>query len=65
MFDGSAADARKSGNRVVIFGVMGIVAILTLTAIFLFLKLPDANAFNMRVERIFIENDALTTEAEL
>ncbi len=67
MFEGgaSAADARKSGNRVVILGVVGIVAILTITAVFLFLKLPDANAFNMRVERIFIENDALTTDAEI
>jgi DNA-binding winged helix-turn-helix (wHTH) protein len=67
VFEGgaSAADARKSGNRVVIFGVVGIVAILTITAIFLFLKLPDANAFNARVERIFIENDALTTDAEI
>ena len=63
--EGSAADARKSGNRVVILGVISIVAILTITAIFLFLKLPDANAFNMRVERIFIENDALTSDAEI
>jgi DNA-binding winged helix-turn-helix (wHTH) protein len=30
----------------------------------LFLNLPDANAFNARVERIFVEND-LTTNAEL
>ncbi|MEM6587874.1 MAG: hypothetical protein AAF641_05460 [Pseudomonadota bacterium] len=65
MIEGSAADARKSGGRVVILGVVGIVAILTITAIFLFLKLPDANAFNMRVERIFIENDALTSDAEI
>ncbi|MEM8539090.1 MAG: hypothetical protein AAGF56_14665, partial [Pseudomonadota bacterium] len=65
MIEGSAADARKSGSRVVILGVVGIVAILTITAFFLFLKLPDANAFNMRVERIFIENDALTSDAEI
>ena len=67
MFEGGAkaADARKSGTRVVVFGVIGILAILTITAIFLFLKLPDANAFNMRVERIFIENDALTSDAEI
>mgnify|MGYP001801356908 CR=1 FL=1 len=65
MIEASAADARKSGSRVVILGVVGIVAILTITAIFLFLKLPAANAFNMRVERIFIENDALTSDAEI
>ncbi len=62
---GSAADARRSGNRVVFLGVIAIVLILTLTAVFLFLKLPDANAFNARVERIFVENDALTTDAEI
>lgn len=62
---GTAGDARRSGNRVVIAGVVAIVAILSLTAIFLFLKLPDANAFNARVERIFVENDALTADAEI
>lgn len=60
-----ASDARRSGNRVVLWGVAGIVAILSLAAVFLFLSLPDANAFNARVERIFIENDALTTDVEI
>ena len=60
-----AAKARRSGNRVVVLGVIAIVAILSLTAIFLFLNLPDANAFNARVERIFVENDALTSNAEI
>ncbi|MDR9393916.1 winged helix-turn-helix domain-containing protein [Roseovarius sp. SYSU LYC5161] len=63
--DGTAADARRSGNRVVIAGVVAIVAILSLAAVFLFLSLPDANAFNARVERIFVENDALTSDAEI
>ena len=61
----TAADARRSGNRVVIIGVIAIVAILTLAAVFLFLSLPDANAFNARVERIFVENDALTGQGEI
>ncbi|MGX0976877.1 DNA-binding winged helix-turn-helix (wHTH) protein [Roseovarius sp. MBR-51] len=61
----TAADARRSGNRVVIAGVGGIVAILTIAAVFLFLSLPDANAFNARVERIFVENDALTGQGEI
>lgn len=56
-----ARDALKSGNRVLVWGIAVIVAILLLAALFLFLSLPDANAFNARVERIFIENDALTT----
>ncbi|MCQ0091650.1 helix-turn-helix domain-containing protein [Roseovarius sp. M141] len=60
-----AADARRSGNRVVVFGVAAIVAILSLAAILLFLSLPDAGAFNARVERIFVENDALTSDAEI
>lgn len=61
----SAADARRSGNRVVIIGVIAIVAILTIAAVFLFLSLPDANAFNARVERIFVENDAMTGQGEI
>lgn len=61
----SAADARRSGNRVVTFGITAIVAILALAAVLLFLSLPDAGAFNARVEQIFVENDALTSEAEI
>ncbi|WP_297769444.1 hypothetical protein [uncultured Roseovarius sp.] len=61
----TAGDARRSGTRVVIAGVGAIVAILTCAAVFLFLSLPDANAFNARVERIFVENDALTGEGEI
>ncbi len=63
--DRSAADMRRSGTRVVVFGVVAIVAILTVAAVFLFLSLPDANAFNARVERIFVENDALTGQGEI
>ena len=55
------AEALRAGNRVVLWGIAAIVAILGLAAILLFLSLPDANAFNARVERIFVENDALTT----
>ena len=60
-----ASVARRSGSRVVLFGVIAIVAVLSLTAVFLFLSLPDANAFNARVERLFVENDALTSDAEI
>lgn len=61
----TAAEMRRSGNRVVVIGVISIVAILGLAAVFLFLTLPDGNAFNARVERIFVENDALTGEGEI
>ena len=57
----AAAEALRAGNRVVLWGIAAIVAILALAAVLLFLSLPDANAFNARVERIFVENDALTT----
>lgn len=56
-----ANEALRAGNRVVLWGIAAIVAILALAAVLLFLSLPDANAFNARVERIFVENDALTT----
>ncbi len=64
-FAASVVDARRTGNRVVTFGVAAIIAILALAAIFLFLTLPDANAFNARVERIFVENDALTSDTDI
>lgn len=57
----AAAEALRAGNRVVLWGIAAIVVILALAAVLLFLSLPDANAFNARVERIFVENDALTT----
>ncbi|MBR9763401.1 MAG: helix-turn-helix domain-containing protein [Rhodobacteraceae bacterium] len=59
-----ASDLRKSGTRAVAIGLGAVVAILALAAVFLFLNLPDAGAFNARVERIFIEND-LTSQAEV
>ena len=54
-----------SSNRVVLFGIAAIVIILAVAAVFLFVSLPDANAFNARVERIFVENDDLTSLAEI
>ena len=61
----SAAQARLTGNRIVVIGLAAIVGILLLAAIVLFANLPDANAFNLRVERIFIENDDLSSQAEI
>lgn len=61
----TALESRRAGQRVVVVGVLAIVLVLTMTAVFLFLSLPDANAFNARVERIFVENDALTSNAEI
>lgn len=61
----SPSDSLRASNRVVAGGIGAIVLILFGTAVFLFLNLPDANAFNARVERIFVENDGLTTGAEI
>ncbi len=61
----SAIDARLPGNRVVILGLAAIVVILFGAAVLLFLNLPDANAFNARVERIFVENDGLTSGTDV
>jgi DNA-binding winged helix-turn-helix (wHTH) protein len=49
----------------VVFGIAGIVALLLAAAVMLFLTLPDANAFNARVERLFVESDALTGPSEI
>jgi DNA-binding winged helix-turn-helix (wHTH) protein len=61
----SVTESLKAGNRVVAFGIAAIVLILLAAALFLFLNLPDANAFNARVERLFVENDDLNTLAEI
>lgn len=52
------------GNRIVLGGLAVIVLILAAAAFFLFASLPDANAFNERVERIFVEN-VLTSQREI
>ena len=56
---------RRSGGRIVWFGVAAIVALLAGAAVMLFWALPDANAFNAKVERLFIENDDLTTQGQV
>ena len=61
----SATDSLRAGNRVVAGGIAAIVLILLGAAVFLFLNLPDANAFNARVEQLFVANDDLKTGAEI
>ncbi|MFC3182756.1 winged helix-turn-helix domain-containing protein [Cypionkella sinensis] len=61
----SATDVLKAGNRVVAGGIAAIVVILLGAAVFLFINLPDANVFNARVERLFVENNNLNTGAEI
>lgn len=60
----SVSDARTAGSRVIAFGIAAIVALLAVAGTLLLLTLPDANAFNARVEQLFVEND-LTAQAEI
>ncbi len=61
----SASDAKAVGTRIVGFGIAAVVLILALAGAVLLFNLPDANAFNAKVERIFVENADLTSEAEI
>ncbi len=61
----SVTDTRRSGARVVAVGIASIVVILIGATIVLFLTLPDANAFNARVETLFVENANLQSQAEV
>lgn len=61
----SVSDAHRSATRLVPIGIAAIVAILVGTALVLFFTLPDANAFDAQVERLFVENDDLTSQAEI
>ncbi|AFO89150.1 MULTISPECIES: winged helix-turn-helix domain-containing protein [Phaeobacter] len=60
----SVSEVRAAGSRVIALGIAAIVALLVIAGTVLLLTLPDANAFNARVERVFVEND-LTTQAEI
>lgn len=61
----AAPFARRSGARIAAVGVAAIALILFGAAVLLFANLPEANAFNDRIERIFVENDDLTSDAEI
>jgi DNA-binding winged helix-turn-helix (wHTH) protein len=60
-----ATDLSRSGNRTVTLGLGAIVLLLLLGGVLLFVNLPDADAFNQRVERIFVEHDDLTSQSEI
>lgn len=60
----SVSEMRAAGGRVITLGIVAIVGILVIAGTVLLLTLPDANAFNARVERVFVEND-LTSQAEI
>ena len=61
----SASDMRRTGGRFVGLGLAAIVILLLVGAVVLFWALPDANVFEAQVTRIFVENDDLTSGAEI
>lgn len=60
-----ATETARTAGRVTVLGMAAIVAILLVAAVVLFLTLPDGNAFNARVERIFVENTGLTSDEDI
>ncbi len=60
----SVSEIRKTGSRIIYLGIAAVVGLLAIAGTFLLLTLPDANAFNARVEKLYVEND-LTTQAEI
>ncbi|WP_240496957.1 MULTISPECIES: helix-turn-helix domain-containing protein [unclassified Thioclava] len=61
----SVTDSLRLGSRAVVGGIVAVVAILAVAAVLLFANLPNADAFNARVEQIFVQNDNLTSQAEI
>lgn len=61
----SATETSRTTNMVINFGIGAIILILLVAMVLLFINLPDANAFNARVEQIFVANDDLTSGPEI
>lgn len=61
----SATKIPLSSKRIVFIGMASVAALLLSAAAMLLINLPDANAFNARVEQIFVENNDLTSGAEI
>ncbi|TDL81584.1 hypothetical protein E2L08_05560 [Palleronia sediminis] len=61
----SVIETSRGVGRIVTLGLAAVVAILFAAAVGLFISLPDANAFDARVERIFVENTSLTDPGEV
>lgn len=59
----SVSDLTRTGSRTILLGLAAIVAILALAAFLLFINLPDTNAFNAGVTRLFADNADLTDQA--
>ncbi|UWQ22057.1 hypothetical protein [Jannaschia sp. W003] len=61
----SVTETRARSARILALGIGAVVLLLGAAAVFLFAALPEADAFNDRVERIFVESEGLTAPAEI
>ena len=61
----SVSESHRNGAWIVPAGVAAIVVILVTAGALLLLTLPDANAFNSKVEMLFMRNDDLRNQAEI
>ncbi|MDG4646837.1 hypothetical protein P6F26_00140 [Roseibacterium sp. SDUM158017] len=59
----SVTEARIASSRVIQIGMVAIVAILVVSAVVLFVNLPDADAFNAAVTDIFVNADVRDPDA--
>ncbi len=60
-----ALAAIEPSRRIVTLGLGALVAVLLIAGIVLIGALPDAGAFDARVERLFMENADLTSQTEI
>lgn len=58
------AATRRSGGRVVAFGLAAIVAILAIASIVLFVNMPTATAFIDKVDEIFFNYDLTSADSD-
>ena len=59
----SVTETRLASARVIQLGLVAIVAILVVSAILLFVNLPDADAFNAAITDIFVNADVRDPDA--
>jgi DNA-binding response OmpR family regulator len=59
----SVSETRAATGRVVTLGILAVVGVLVISAVLLFLNLPDADAFNAAVEEVFVLNDVRDPDA--
>jgi len=59
----SVSETRLASTRVIQIGLVAIVAILVVSAVLLFVNLPDADAFNAAITDIFVNADVRDPDA--